>query len=106
MELLDFVRDLANAFQAVDATQPRHKGFQAGIGPFGEAPAVGAALTELKLRSPARYSAAMVKRLPDLLIPGDWSLEFKIVRGLRRGRRLGRCRLVTMTPPAFRKSTF
>jgi len=80
MEFPDLVRDLANAFQAVDASGARHKEFQPGLGPFGEAPAVAAALVELKKANPSGYSAAIVKRLPDLLIPGKWALEFKIVR--------------------------
>ena len=80
MELTELVRDLADALRAVDAAQTRHKEFQPGIGPFGEAQAVSAALAELKRNKPLAYSAAVVKRIPDLLIPGHWALEFKIVR--------------------------
>ena len=80
MEIREVVRDLADAFQAVDSGRAQHKNFQPGIGPFGEAQAVGAALAELQRNKPDVYQSAVVKRIPDLLIPGHWALEFKIVR--------------------------
>lgn len=80
MELSNFVEDFANALAAVDRSGARHKHFQPGIGPFGEADAVRAALTELKAKHISRYGEAVTKRLPDLLIPGAWALELKIIR--------------------------
>lgn len=80
MELREVVRDLADAFEAVDSGRARHKDFQPGIGPFGEAQAVRVALAELQRLKPDAYRSAVVKRIPDLLIPGHWALEFKIVR--------------------------
>ena len=78
--LTDFVRGFSNALQAVDTKKSIHKNFRAGIGPFGGADAIRMALAELKISNPSRYRDARTKRLPDLLIPGEWAIEFKIVR--------------------------
>lgn len=80
MELATFVDDLADALVAVDRSGGRHKQFQPGIGPFGEADAIRAALSELRLKRPDLYGNAATKRLPDLLIPGAWAVELKIIR--------------------------
>lgn len=80
MELAALVEDFADALAAVDASGASHKQFRPGIGPFGEADAVRAALAWLKTSKPAMYGNAATKRLPDLLIPGSWAVELKIVR--------------------------
>ena len=80
MELAALIEDLADALVAVDASRAAHKGFQPGIGPFGETDAVRAALAWLKDAKRNSYQAAATKRLPDLLIPGQWAVELKIVR--------------------------
>ena len=80
MDLAALIEDLADALVAVDASRSVHKQFQPGVGPFGEADAVRAALTWLKDSKPDRYKAGATKRLPDLLIPGQWAVELKIVR--------------------------
>lgn len=66
--------------KGVDADQLAHKHFSPGVGPHGEAEAVRAALSKLRETRPSRYSGAAIKRVPDLLIPGQWAIEFKIVR--------------------------
>jgi hypothetical protein len=80
MDLSALVEDIASGLAAVDAERAVHKQFQAGIGPFGEADAVRAALAWLKQTNPSRYSKSATKRLPDLLIPGEWAVELKVVR--------------------------
>lgn len=80
IELSTFLGDFADALKAVDSSGLSHKHFQPGIGPYGESDAVRAALHWLKEKTPDRYSLALTKRLPDLLIPGEWALEFKIIR--------------------------
>ncbi len=80
MDLSTFVDDFADALAEVDHSGTRHKAFQPGIGPFGEADAVRAALAQLKAKHFHRYGEAVTKRLPDLLIPGAWALELKIIR--------------------------
>lgn len=80
MHLSELTKDFADALLAVDISGVAHKGFKPGIGPFGEADAVKAALAELKNRFPEKYHEAVTKRRPDLLIPGQWQVELKIVR--------------------------
>src|SRR5215813_6237928 len=80
MELSVFVEDFADALAEIDRNRLSHKQFQPGIGPFGEADAVRAALPELRKKSIDRYEKAVMKRVPDLLIPGSWALELKIIR--------------------------
>ena len=48
-----------------------------GIGPFGETPAVAAALGELKRTDPIRYSTAIVRRLPTCSFRANGSLSSK-----------------------------
>jgi hypothetical protein len=72
--------DFADALQSVDIDCVGHKQFAPGIGPDGEAEAVRAALAKLRVSKPASYGAAAIKRVPDLLIPGQWAIEFKIAR--------------------------
>jgi hypothetical protein len=80
VDLSTFVNDFADALAEVDRSGTRHNQFQPGIGPFGEADAIRAALNELKNKYFDRYGEAVTKRLPDLLIPGSWALELKIIR--------------------------
>ncbi|MEX2598134.1 MAG: hypothetical protein WD533_00590 [Dehalococcoidia bacterium] len=74
------VNDFARALEEMDQRGLSHKQFQPGIGPFGEAEAVRGALEALKRNKPERYREAAIKRQPDLLIPDQWQLEFKILR--------------------------
>jgi len=80
LSLAQFTEDFAAALKEVDDDGARHKQFQAGIGPFGEADAEKAALCIMKRRHPERYGTTATKRQPDLLIPGQWKVEFKVVR--------------------------
>jgi hypothetical protein len=72
--------DFADALKSVDADQLAHKRFSPGVGPYGEADAVRAALSKLQIGKPSVYSRAVIKRLPELLIPRQWAVEFKIAR--------------------------
>jgi hypothetical protein len=80
LALAALAADLADALRSVDADRQSHKRFSPGIGPYGEAEAVRAALTKLRHSKPSAYAGAVVKRLPDLIIPGQWAVEFKIAR--------------------------
>jgi hypothetical protein len=80
LALSELVTDLADALAAVDRSRAVHKEFQPGIGPFGEADAVRAALAWLKGTKPTSYAKAATRRLPDLLIPGYWAIELKVIR--------------------------
>ena len=70
----------AEGLRAIDSSGVAHKTFQPGLGPYGEAEAVRLALQHMRAQSPELFSSAQTKRLPDVLIPGQWALEFKIVR--------------------------
>ena len=72
--------DFADALASVDADRQAHKQFSPGIGPYGEVEAVRAALAKLKNTKPVLYTDAVVKRVPDLLMPGEWAVEFKVAR--------------------------
>jgi hypothetical protein len=78
--LRELVDDFADALAAIDGERRVHKEFQPGIGPFGEAEAVRLVLHWLKRRQPFRYNKAVIKRLPDLLLPGEWAVELKVIR--------------------------
>jgi hypothetical protein len=80
MTLVELLRDFADGLAAVDRERVPHKEFQPGIGPYGEAQAISAALKQMQARYPERYAKAAAKRLPDVLVPNSWALEFKIVR--------------------------
>jgi hypothetical protein len=80
MELSEFCELFADALVDADGRGLCHKTFQPGIGPFGESDAVRLALEYLQARDPGRFGEAVIKRQPDLLIPGLWQLEFKLVR--------------------------
>jgi len=80
LTLANLVADFADALAAVDATRSIHKEFQPGIGPYGEADAVRAALAWLRDARAPTYRSAATKRLPDLLIPGEWAVELKVIR--------------------------
>ena len=80
MSLSTLINDFADALAAVDATGRAHKTFRPGIGPFGEADATKLALEVMKQRAPNTYREAITKRQPDVLIPGQWQIEIKVVR--------------------------
>ena len=87
----DIVSDFAEAFKAVDETRPqgasRTRTYKPGIGPLTEADAVNRALQHLKeSKLSSYYRDASPKRFPDsrqqcdLVIPGEWAIEFKLLR--------------------------
>jgi hypothetical protein len=86
LTLKDLAADFAAALKNVDADGLAHKNYAPGIGPYGEREAVSAAMSKLRTNKPSRYadavleySDAAIKDL-DALIPGQWAVEFKMVR--------------------------
>jgi hypothetical protein len=78
---LDAVIDaFAEGLHAIDRCGVAHKAFQLGVGPYGEADAVRRALQHMRDVNPQLFGNARTKRLPDILIPGQWALEAKIIR--------------------------
>jgi hypothetical protein len=74
------VDNFGEGLRAIDATGIPHKSFKPGVGPYGEAEAIRLALQHMRSQSPKLFSEARTKRTPDVLIPGQWALEFKIIR--------------------------
>ncbi len=79
MELTEIARDIVGCLLAIDASRAPFRGFQPGVGPYGEPQLlkqIAAGLNQL-----AKYRRnVQTKRTPDLLIPGEWAIEFKIAR--------------------------
>lgn len=80
LRLSHVLKDFADALKAIDRRRIAHKDFRPGIGPFGEAIAVKEALKQMKEVPLGRYANAITKQFPDLLIPSEWAIEFKIAR--------------------------
>jgi hypothetical protein len=74
------VENFGEGLLAIDATGIAHKSFKPGVGPYGEAEAIRLALQHVRTQAPELFSEARTKRMPDVLIPGQWALEFKIIR--------------------------
>jgi hypothetical protein len=80
VSLKQVVDAFTEGLRAIDGSGVPHKSFKPGVGPYGEADAIRLALQDMRTRSPELFSEARTKRLPDVLIPRQWALEFKIVR--------------------------
>lgn len=79
MELDEVTSDIANALVSIDSSRTPYRSFQPGVGPYGEPQLVKK--VAIYLNSLPRYQGRVVtKRTPDLLIPGEWAIEFKIAR--------------------------
>jgi len=79
MQLGVVVADIADAIVQIDASRVPFRSFQPGVGPYGEPQLVK--LIASYLNGLAGYeNKARTKRTPDLLIPNEWALEFKIMR--------------------------
>lgn len=79
MNLDELLNDIAAALVAIDASQRPFRAFHPGVGPYGEPQLV--ALVAAHLNQLANYNGKVrTKRCPDLLIPNEWAVEFKITR--------------------------
>jgi hypothetical protein len=79
MELNLLVNDIGAALVCLDTSGEPFRTFQPGVGPYGEPQLVSRIATYLNGLS--RYGAVVrTKRTPDLLIPNEWAIEFKIAR--------------------------
>src|SRR5216683_2865564 len=79
MQLGEIVADIADAVVQIDASRVPFRSFQAGVGPYGEPQLVKLIASYLN-ELPKFEGKARTKRTPDLLIPNEWALEFKITR--------------------------
>jgi hypothetical protein len=74
------LHDIAAALRAIDDSKVPFKNFRPGVGPYGEPQLIRGVVANLKFMRPESYLNARTKREPDVLIPDQWALEFKIVR--------------------------
>ena len=69
----------AAGLEALDRCGVAHKSFRPGVGRYGEADAVRRAIQHMCDANPQHFAEARTKRLPDILIPGKWPIEAKII---------------------------
>lgn len=79
MTLQEIIDDIGEAIVSIDSSGERFRGFQLGVGPYGEPQLVRLIVQHLN-ENPKYGRAVRTKRTPDLLIPNEWALEFKIAR--------------------------
>ena len=79
MTLHEIAQKIVDAVVLVDSARERFRTFQPGVGPYGEPQLVRLIAAHLN-NLPAFQGAVLTKRTPDLLVPGQWAIEFKITR--------------------------
>ena len=79
MELKEILTDITSAVVAIDGAREPFRAFRPGVGPYGEPQLVKLLAIALN-RIPKFHNAARTMRTPDLFIPNEWALEFKIAR--------------------------
>jgi hypothetical protein len=79
MELIEITTDIADALVDIDTSGVPFKNFLPGVGPYGEPQLIK--LIVQYLNNLPKYKGRVVsRRTPDLLIPQEWAIEFKIAR--------------------------
>jgi hypothetical protein len=76
----ELVDDIGAAVRAIDRCGIPFKQFQCGAGPYGEPQLTKLIVQNLREAHPERYPGIRTCRIPDVLVPERWALEFKIVR--------------------------
>lgn len=79
MNLFEVLNDIVEAIVRIDQTADPFRGFRPGVGPYGEPQLVKLIAAELN-QLPKYRNSVQTKRTPDLLIPNQWAIEFKIAR--------------------------
>lgn len=79
MELREIASDISAALVYIDKSREPFRTFQPGVGPYGEPQLVGRIASYLN-GLPQYRQTVRTKRTPDLLIPNEWAMEFKIAR--------------------------
>jgi hypothetical protein len=79
IELERVIADVAAALVSIDRCGVPFKEFQPGVGPYGE-PQLLAAVARHLNGIPIYDGLVKTKRTPDLLVPNQWALEFKLAR--------------------------
>ncbi|MFC1928729.1 hypothetical protein ACFLXK_03905 [Chloroflexota bacterium] len=79
MDLVEIMADITDALVTIDASMVPFKNFQPGVGPYGE-PQLLRLIAQHLNNLPKYKGRVITKRTPDLLIPQEWAIEFKIAR--------------------------
>ncbi len=79
MELREVLQDVADAMVRIDKSGKPFRTFQPGVGPYGE-PQLVKLIADGLNQIPKYHNSARTKRNPDLIIPNEWAMEFKITR--------------------------
>ena len=79
VELGEVLHDIADAIVRIDTSGKPFRAFQPGVGPYGEPQLVKLIAADLN-QIPKYRNSVRTKRNPDLLIPNEWAIEFKITR--------------------------
>jgi hypothetical protein len=66
-------------WSAIDGSGKSFRTFQPGVGPYGEPQLIIRIARHLN-KLPKYRKVVQTKRTPDLLIPNEWAIEFKITR--------------------------
>lgn len=79
-QMQQLVDDIAAAARAVDRCGVPFKQFKPGAGPYGEPQLTKLIAKFLVDHHGSRYAGIRTQRVPDVLVPRQWAMEFKIVR--------------------------
>jgi hypothetical protein len=79
MNLEKIVNDIGNALVDLDSSMVPFRSFKPGVGPYGE-PQLLKYIASYLNHLPEYIEMVQTKRTPDLLIPNEWAIEFKIAR--------------------------
>jgi hypothetical protein len=79
MDLFDLIGKVANAIIFIDQSRAPFRSFQPGVGPYGEPQLLKLIASHLN-NIPQLNGRVGTMRTPDLLVIGDWAMEFKIAR--------------------------
>jgi hypothetical protein len=79
MDLQEVVLDVTDALLQVDESRAPFRSFQPGVGPYGE-PQLLKLIAAYLNRLPNYRGRVVTRKTPDLLIPEEWAIEFKITR--------------------------
>ena len=79
MDLVEIIADITDTLVAIDASRVPFRSFQSGVGPYGEPQLLKLVAKQLNI-IPKYRDRVITKRTPDLLIPQEWAIEFKIAR--------------------------
>jgi hypothetical protein len=79
MELIEVIEDIADCLTLIDSSRIPFRSFKPGVGPYGEPQLLKSIATNLN-GLPKYADRVRTQRTPDLLIPHQWAIEFKIAR--------------------------